>query len=1575
MAKRVNKKFVFLLLGILVVIIAGSFALLYALHEYQNNPVRLRAAARQARGKGDRDRAIALYQRLVVIDQRHGQSSTAARLLVRLGDLYNQTTAAHPHRFQLALQCWRDASQLDYSLLPPRLRLMRAYQQIVRWGRRPADWSKLGKFARAVVRLDPKNAQAWRWRAEARLAAAKGLAELTNARFTVARRDLERAIRLQPQSARLTASLAALDVDQANSELRQTVISAAQAAALRKKALRRLDLYTQKYPHNPYGWIALADLSAELPGHAAAATRALRKAAALAPHDPKVLQAQAQWLIRQPAPVSRIAAILRKIIALQPARMSGYIQLGEFYLQHHEPHRAIPCLEEALQPAAGRRRGRLDKASDHGLRPLLHSAWRNQVQQDLTRANLALAEAATPGSTQRQRYLHAAKTSLGKLMRRAPQSPWVWVYRGRLCLAQGRLASAKRWLNRAAATLSPANLAERPLWIIDQQLQVKLYQLRGESGAALMRLDALAPYWTDQPTFRLDRAALLLAGARPAAALKLINQVLKTSPANRRALILKAQALAQLNDVSALAVLLSELPTRKDLSLALLKTRLALYTKHYAQAWSVLAPWLKKAPADSQLVLYAYAAQMDLHHRTQAAAVIAKAVQLAPDDMQFILLANQLQPGKIPPEIKLTAVSGPELRLTIPGAGAAAVEQAQREAIAHIAAPLQRDLVRAQFEMAHGRLAAATKALAAAAKIQPASTALLAARFRLALLRRDFTLAKHLAAQAAARNLDGCSGALFHARLDLASGAPAAAVRVLRPWCRKHPDHNALQTCYGQALLASGAGSAGITQLRGVLQRQPNNLPAIKMLVGCYLAPGPGQSFVEARKLVQRGLIYAPLDRQLNRWRHDLADIYGPPGPEIARRTRILTARPGDIDNILHLAWLYQRDHRSAAALALLRRTRRGHPGSLAVARELGALYLANRMPAKAQALYSALAESANPHVAFPGRMLLGDFYQNQKDFAAAAQVYQSAWTVQPRGSYTVPRTLGDLFFKLGRFKTALRYYSALYHARPASRRVFLRYVETMIRAGDPAQAHRMLQQSWLNRHPHDEQALALDGFAWYRQGRFPTAAATLERALAMNPRDPLALYYHAAAEVRRAPADPTRAIRDLQTLLALVPQDVRARVLLAQLDVRTGRYAQGVYEYTSVLRTDSGQSQIRRAYARLLLHLSGDYLALAASDRSRRAATLRTIAPLKRLRRWIAQMRHRYPHDAIWWLWQGRYDWLRQRPGPALAAERQAYHLAPGQAGIALAYLAALLQRKQYAQARTTAQQAIVAAPGAPALYAACGRADAGLKKWSACSADFQQALMLALPAPPLFLNLAGQFLATRPYARSRPMVTAVLTKIGLQRAGHEALIDTARGMVAAAGKRWPEVLAHARQALATRPLSGHLDRMLRMTALRLAALGAYQTGRYAAAERYDHALLKLVPDDPGILNNYAYLLAVKFKQPRRAEPFAQRANADAAQEIASGAYCHNSNILDTLGWVRFLNGESLGATAALRRSLRYSPPPVAYYHLAKVLAAQGNPDAARNILQRGIIIARQAAAPILSREQTLLKHLSGPG
>ncbi len=1565
MAKRVNKKFVFLLLGILVVIIAGSFGLVYALHEYQNNPVRLRTAARQALRTGNMDRAIALYQRVVVIDQRHGQSSTAARLLVRLGDLYNQTTAAHPHRFQLALQCWRDASQLDVSLLPPRLRLMRAYQQIARWDRRPADWARLGKFARAVVRLDPKNAQAWRWRAEARLAAAQGLAELTNARFTVARRDLERAIRLQPQSARLTASLAALDVDQANSELQQTVISAAQATTLRLKALRRLDSYTHQYAHNPYGWIALADLSAGLPGQAAEAARALQKAAALAPHDPKVLQAQAQGLIRQQAPVSKIAVILRKIITLQPARMPGYIQLGEFYLQHHEPNRAIPCLEEALQHAA----------SGSGFRPLLHQAWRNQVQQDLTRASLALADAATPGSIQRQRYLHAAKTSLGKLMRRAPQSPWVWVYRGRLFLAQGRLASAKRWLNRAAATLSPANLAERPLWIVDQQLQVKLYQLRGESGAALMRLDALAPYWTDQPTFRLDRAALLLAGARPAAALKQINQVLKTSPANRRALVLKAQALAQLNAVSALAALLSGLPTGKDLTLALLKTRLALYTKHYAQAWAIIAPWLKKAPANSQLVLYAYAAQMDLHHRTQAAAVIAKAVQLAPDNMQFILLANQLQPGKIPPEVKLTAVSGQELRLTMPGAGAAAVEQAQREAIAHIAAPLQRDLVRAQFEMAHGRLAAAAKALAAAAKVQPASTALLAARFRLALLGRDFTLAKRLAAQAAARDLDGCGGALFQARLDLASGDPAGAVRVLRPWHRKHPDQSALQTYYGQALLASGAGPAGITQLRGVLQRQPNNLPAIKLLVGCYLAPGSGQSFVEARKLVQRGLIYAPLDRQLNHWRHDLADIYGPPGPEIARRTRILTARPQDIVNILHLAWLYQRDHRSAAALALLRRTRQSHPGNLAVARELGALYLANKMPAKAQALYSTLAESANPQVAFPGRMLLGDFYQSQKDFAAAAQVYQSAWTVQPRGSYAVPRTLGDLFFKLGRFKTALRYYSALYHARPASRRVFLRYVETMIRAGEPAQAHRRLQQAWLNRHPHDEQALALDGFAWYRQGRFPTAAATLERALAMNPRDPLALYYHAAAEVRRAPADPTRAIRDLQTLLAVVPQDVRARVLLAQLYVRTGHYAQGVYEYTSVLRTDSGQSQIRRAYARLLLHLSGDYLALTASDRSRRAATLRTIAPVKRLRRWIAQMRHRYPHDAIWWLWQGRYDWLRQRPGQALAAERQAYQLAPGQAGIALAYLAALLQQKQYAQARTTARQAILAAPGAPALYAACGRADAGLKKWSACSADFQQALMLALPAPPLFLNLTGQFLETRPYARSRPMVTAVLKKIGLHRAGNEALIDTAQGMVAAAGKRWPEVLAHARQALATRPLSGHVDRRLRITALRLAALGAYQTGRYAAAERYDQALLKLVPDDPGILNNYAYLLAVKLKQPRRAEPFAQRANADAAQDIASGAYCHNSNILDTLGWVRFLNGERLGATAALRRSLRYSPPPVAYYHLAKVLAAQGNLDAARNILQRGIIIARQAAVPILSREQTLLKHLSGPG
>ncbi len=1560
MARRVNTKFLILLVTILVLIVAGVFGIVYGIHVYQNNPARLVASAKQALQAGHIDVGIARYQRAVLVCNTHHLPQTAD-LLVKLGDVYYRYTAQHPRRFWKAIGRWRGAVQIDPSLLAARLRLLNAYDQMARWHITGTGTATLlAGAAKHVIRLDPKNARAWRLYGQGQLMQLAGVAGVSNARYVKVARDLQRACRLAPSSIKAHAALAELFLEEAQTKLRQRVIGPRRAAVLRQRATGIMDSILKKYPHNAQGWAALAGIHQSLPKGQAAATRAINRALTLAPKSPRVLTIYIRLLMAQNASVPVVAGVWKKLIALEPGKMLNYLELGDFYLHQQRPDQAVIYLEQSLEHLAGGK----------GITPLVNqSLLRPRANEQLTRAYLELAEMVPAGSPQEKSYLAKAAKYLAWIARRAPESPWVYVYRGRLRLDRGRLSSALRWLKRGATILSPSNSAEANLWFLDKQLQSRVYQLRGQSGSALKQLNSIDQYLPGNPAIMLDRAALLLK-PDPTAALRTADQVLKVQPGNPRATIIKAEALAEMNRLADLETVLTHVNTAKNLSLALLKTRLNLLQRRYSKAWSTISPWLKQMPADPRVVMLGYAALAGLNQRTQAAQVVDRAVQASPDNMEFVLLSDRLhKPGAALPQVKISSLSGNVVQLVVPGVPARQTRRTQLAAIGKISDPLRRNLILARFYLGAGQFTQANAAAAQAAKISPANPEVVSTQFQLALIQKNFKSASLIAAKAAALNIDGRGGALFQARLDLARGDPAAAVGTLRPVRRKHPNNAVLQAYYGMALLASGNIQTGISDLKGALQSKPDDLIVLKTLIPYYLSqPGP-QALAQARDLINQGMAYYPLDAQFKSWHYTLADLYGPPGPEITRRRAILKNDPNNIHNVRRLALLYARSKDLPRAIALLEKTLRANPNHIKMTQELGSLYLADHTPLKAQALYEKLAENAKPSIAFLGRLLLGDFYQSQNSLSQAAQLYESALKVQPTGRTVVQRRLGDMFFKYGRFKKALKYYALLYKARPGHRTVLLRYVETLIRAGRPAQGLAILNRTILAKNPHDEEALVLKGFALLRQRKLPAALVALNAALAVNPHDTHALYDRATVLAETPGGNLEHAIGDLVTLLGLAPDNVPARLLLANLYIRTNHDAEAVHEYVRTLAISPDYPMARVGYAQLLLALSTQYLRLPPSDQSEYAATLRTIRPLSRLRLLLAQSIRRYPKDPEWLVLQGRLDMLQGRRRHALAVERRAYRLANRGSLAALAYLDSLLSLKQYATAVHVAGEAIAITPGEVGLYVARGTAYAGLGKFAAGTVDFVHALKLTLSDPAIFLDIVNRYTTTMKGKQGATIALAGLRGLANRHPGDGALINAALAMVEFSHHRLPEALALTEKALANKPAG-----MVRLYALRLAALANYESGRYIQAKTNYLALLKLDPNNPDLLNNLAYLLAVKLKDPRAALAFAQKANTLAAKLQGGGAYTYNASILDTLGWVRFLNGDTSGAYEALRRSIHHAPPTTAYYHLARVLVAEKRPREARRVLQAGIVAARRSKDLIVEREEeSLLKKLKG--
>jgi len=196
------------------------------------------------------------------------------------------------------------------------------------------------------------------------------------------------------------------------------------------------------------------------------------------------------------------------------------------------------------------------------------------------------------------------------------------------------------------------------------------------------------------------------------------------------------------------------------------------------------------------------------------------------------------------------------------------------------------------------------------------------------------------------------------------------------------------------------------------------------------------------------------------------------------------------------------------------------------------------------------------------------------------------------------------------------------------------------------------------------------------------------------------------------------------------------------------------------------------------------------------------------------------------------------------------------------------------------------------------------------------------------------------------------------------------------------------------------------------LMMLGSYQVahGDSQAAAASFKSIVELNPEDPGALNNYAYVLATDLGQPEEALEYAERAASFSPDSVAildtiatinaligehekamvsrlrqhslepentevilaiSHAYFDDlgdsdmglayaerakeimpfdSNVLDTLGWAHYRTGNQAEGEEYIRSSIKARPTPRAHLHMAHVFIDQGRRDKAKDHLKKAL-------------------------
>src|SRR5271168_1947765 len=110
MAKKVNTKFLFLLVATLTLVIGAVAGVIILVNMANYNPEKLITSADNFLKQGDIPHAIENYQRVTVIYVRNHQNIQAGDMLVKIGDLYSKSAennVQYQRAFQMAIKAWQ----------------------------------------------------------------------------------------------------------------------------------------------------------------------------------------------------------------------------------------------------------------------------------------------------------------------------------------------------------------------------------------------------------------------------------------------------------------------------------------------------------------------------------------------------------------------------------------------------------------------------------------------------------------------------------------------------------------------------------------------------------------------------------------------------------------------------------------------------------------------------------------------------------------------------------------------------------------------------------------------------------------------------------------------------------------------------------------------------------------------------------------------------------------------------------------------------------------------------------------------------------------------------------------------------------------------------------------------------------------------------------------------------------------------------------------------------------------------------------------------------------------------------
>lgn len=482
------------------------------------------------------------------------------------------------------------------------------------------------------------------------------------------------------------------------------------------------------------------------------------------------------------------------------------------------------------------------------------------------------------------------------------------------------------------------------------------------------------------------------------------------------------------------------------------------------------------------------------------------------------------------------------------------------------------------------------------------------------------------------------------------------------------------------------------------------------------------------------------------------------------------------------------------------------------------------------------------------------------------------------------------------------------------------------------------------------------------QRSKFDEVLVETERLKRLNPKEPTNYNFAAAAWLGKH--DATKAAAELRTALQLDPKFSPAKVNLAKLFAAQKDFDKAMRLFNEA-RADSPQS-------------IDPVMGLAAMEFQRKNDKVATELLEGARKKWADAVE---PRLILAQLYFGRGQYA-QAEVPA----QEAVRLQPSNVAASSLYGKVLFAQRKIGPALDVLERIAPKAMDDPGLQYDLAVARAAVGDTQGASEASARAVNNSQHKniPALFLD-ARLALEQKRIEDARKTIALLKTSLGKNPTpAAQASWLTLNGDLARVQSQWPAALAAYSQAFALVPSGETLGRVtLALNAsgrnaeavdklvgwlkthpndveARFRLADIHMAAGHDAQAKASYEALVAAKSDNAVVNNNLAWLYLKENDTKRGLASAEKAYAAATE---------NPDVMDTVAWLRFKSGKTEGVRALLERAAAKSKSPEVRYHLAEVMAADG--DAAEARAELDALIKEKAEFPSKSAALALRNRL----